>query len=215
MISGMVAWGLVGLAWAKNPCESEASQAENSAAIKEMFEASEADRPQRLTDAKVQERDEKRAEVMAKYDKKGWLCTPQDKWYAAWLMQQHDDIEVIARAYQLAVVAMKNDIDRGPWLVAYAFDHKRVLMGYRQSYGTQTRVDPVGRRCMIELEGDQTDADRANYGVPSLEQLYRGVLDANGFTGDAPTLERMKRHSLICPPLALSKKDQKRVQGIR
>lgn len=208
--------GLLGVALAKAPCATDASKAENTAEIKAMFDASEEDRLQRSADAEaVLARDEKRAKIMAKYDKKSWLCTPQDKWYAAWLMQQSDDIRVIERAYQLAIIAMKNNVDRGPWLVAYAFDHKRVLMGYRQSYGTQTRVDPVGRRCMIELEGDQTDADRAKYGVPSLEGLYRSVLDANGRTDDPPTLERMKRHSLICPPLAISKKDQKRVQGIR
>lgn len=199
-----------------NPCANDADTEENSAEIKAMYDAGEQDRAERSATAEgVLKRDEKRAKTMAKYDKKGWLCTPQDKWYAGWLLQQSDDIEVIERAYQLAVVSMKERVDRGAWLVAYAFDHKRVLQGYRQSYGTQTRVDPVGRRCLIELEGDVTDDDRRKYGVPMLRQIYRGVLDANGKTGEEPTEQRMKRHSLICEPLAISKKDQRRVQGVR
>ena len=212
MISMLI---LVGTSFA-NPCVKNDAREANSAEIEALYQAGEEDREKRTSEAEdVLKRDEKRAKQVVKLDKKGALCTPQDKWYAAWLMQQSDDLDVLERAYQLAINAMQNEVDRGPWLVAYSFDHKRVLQGYRQSFGTQTRVDPMGRRCLIELEGDKSDADRRKYGVPSLEKTYRWVLDANGKTNDPPTVQRMKRHSLICPPVALKKKDQRRVQSVR
>ena len=212
----MIGLLLVGSAFAGFSCDNEADRTENSAEIEALYQAGEEAREQRSATAEdVLKADDKRAKTIEKMDKKGKLCTPQDKWYAAWLLQQSDDMDVLERAYELAIDAMKANVDRGAWLVAYAFDHKRTVQGYRQSFGTQVRTDPAGRHCLIELEGDKTDDDRRKYGVPTTPQIYRWVLDMNGKTGEAPTLERMKRHSLICPPLAVRKKDRSRVQGVR
>ncbi|MBX2796906.1 MAG: hypothetical protein KTR31_04530 [Myxococcales bacterium] len=210
----MMLWlGISAAFAAPDVCADEALAQANSEEIKAMFEAGEEDRSVRSADAvSVLERDEKRAKVMMKYDKKAKLCTPQDKWYAAWMMQQSDDLEVLTRAYELAIEAMEGHADRGPWLVAFAFDHKRVAGGFRQSYATQTRVDAQGRTCLIHLEGDVTDEQRRQYGVETLQQVYRRVLDANGFSGDAPTEQRLKRNMLLCPPLAIKAKDRKRVR---
>ncbi len=207
---------LASVATAKSPCADEASQAENTAELKAWFEEGEARRAERAAgDKAVLKEDEKRAKLMTKYDAKGWLCTPQDKWYAAWMMQQHDKLEVIERSYELAVEAMEARVDRGPWLVAFAHDHKRTLAGYRQSYGTQTRRDRQGRLCLIELDGEISDRTRQQYGVMTLPERYRRVLDANGFANEEATELRMKRKQLICEPVAVNKKDQRRVDIVQ
>ena len=198
--------------FAGEPCADQASIAANSAELVDMYEAGEADRLQRSAEAlAVLDRDEKRAKLMMKYDKKGWLCTPQDKWYAAWLMQQSDKLEVLERAYELATEAQDAHVDRANWLVAFAFDHMRVASGHLQAFGTQTRVDAVGRNCLIELEGTTTDAQRELHGVPLLTEVYRSVLDANGYPDDAPTEQRLRRHELLCDPEPIRAKDVGRV----
>lgn len=202
----------VGLALAKDPCAAEDTTEQNSAYIQSLYDAGEEDRASRSSTAtSVLKRDEQRAREAVKLDRRGWLCTTTDKWNAAWLMQQSDQVEVLERAYELAVETMNERDPRGAWLVAFTFDHKRTAGGYRQAYGTRTRVDEMGRRCLVELEGDTTDAQRAQYGIEPLADIYRKVLDLNGFTDDAPTEQRMMRHSLICPPLAYDKRAQERV----
>ncbi len=187
---------------AKDVCADDAARTENSAHIQSLYDDSEAEREDRSAQAtSVLARDEQRIKELLKLDKKGLLCTPEDKWHAAWVMQQADDVDTLGRAYELAVETMEARLPRGPWLVAFSFDRKRTAKGYRQSYGTQTRVNDAGKRCLIELEGDITDEQRGQYGVPSLEKIYRQILDLNGLTQEAATVERMNRNMLFCPPV--------------
>ncbi len=37
--------------------------------------------------------------------------------------------------------------------------------------------------------------------MPSLEKIYRQILDLNGLTQEAATVERMNRNMLFCPPV--------------
>lgn len=211
MISALV-W-LAGAA-AAGPCDDDVAVGERSAEIKALYEAGESERLDRASEAKsVLARDEKRARQMLAYDKKGQLCTPDNKWYAAWLMTQADDGATLDRAHQLAQEAMEAHHPNGAWLVAFTFDLTRVFGGYRQSFGTQTRVNERNQRCLIHVDPEFTDAERVQYKQPALEQVYRQVLDANGFREDPPTLERVERRGLYCPPLAGTRKAQKRVRA--
>lgn len=183
-----------------------------SGLIQQVYDEGEAERTSRSDSAtSVLKRDEKRAKLMVKYHRKGWVCSPLEKWQAAWLMTQADDLETLELAYQLAIESMEGGEKRGPWLVAFTFDRKRTAGGYRQSYGSQTRVDGQGRRCLVEIEPDVSDADRAKYGHPPLADVYRRILDLNGFADDAPTLERVQRRGLYCPPEAQTRKAQRTV----
>ncbi|MCB9684606.1 MAG: hypothetical protein H6738_04590 [Alphaproteobacteria bacterium] len=170
--------------------------------VKQAFEDSEAQRDRRATDPEVQKADEQRTKAMAKLARKGELCTAEEKWQAAWIMMQADDVDTLELAYELAVETMEAHYGRGPWLVAYSFDRKRVANGYRQSYGTQTRIDSQGRRCLVEVEPDVTDEQRQKYGHPPIAEVYRKILDMNGFTDDQPTLDRVQRRGLYCEPQA-------------
>lgn len=200
----LLAWSTQALA--ADPCG-------YSGAILEAYEQGEAERADRSATAlSVLKRDERRAELMVSFDKKGRLCTADDKWHAAWLMMQSDELSVIERAHEIAVEAMNEGHPNGPWLVAFTFDRERVLGGYRQSYGSQTRINDRGQECLIEVESDITDEDRKSYGHPPLSEVYRTLLDHNGFSDDAPTFERLSLRGLYCPPLALSKRAQKKIR---
>ncbi|MEQ1503767.1 MAG: hypothetical protein ABMB14_16120 [Myxococcota bacterium] len=208
----MTTWLWVGVAWAGDPCADADAVTARSAEIQAVYDAGEAERVDRSADtSSVLKRDEARVKQMVAWDKKGELCTPDDQWHAAWVMTQADKMDTIERAYALAQATMDAFHPNGAWLVAYTFDLKRVRGGYRQSYGTQTRVNERNQRCLIEIEPDVTDAERAQYGQKPLADVYRSILDLNGFPTDEPTLDRVERRGLSCPAVALSKRDQRRI----
>jgi hypothetical protein len=203
-------WALT--AAAADPCSDPAAVAERSAIIQKTYEEGEAEKADRTASAaSVLERDEARVARMVKYDKAGELCTPTDKWNAAWIMTQADKPATLERAYAIAQEAMNAGVPNGNWLVAYTFDAKRVAGGYRQSYGTQTQTNERGQRCLVDIEPDVTDETRISYDQPPLADVYRRVLDSNGFTADAPTVDRMERRGLFCKPQARSKKAGRQV----
>lgn len=206
----MIAWLSVALA-ATDPCaEAPEVLTERSAAIKRIYDDSEAERDDRSTDAaSVLKRDEERVAELLRLDKRGELCTAEDKWYAAWVLQQADDLDTLERAYELAIATMEAHHKNGPWLVGFAFDRKRTASGYSQAYGTQTRVDSNQKRCLIELDPTMTDEKRVQYGHKPIAEMYRKVLDLNGYRDDEPTLERLQRRSLYCPPVAIERKGLK------
>jgi hypothetical protein len=199
-------------AFGKDPCADAVEAAAWTDEVKRLYEEGEAERDSRTDSAtSVLERDEARVKAVRKLDKKGRLCTIDDKWHAAWILTQADDIDTLERAYALAQETMEARHANGAWLVAFTFDLKRTSEGYRQSYGTQTRVNERNQRCLIEVEPDVTDQDRADYGTKPIADVYREVLDLNGYRDDPNTLDAVKRHGLYCGPLAISAKAQKRI----
>jgi len=206
----MIAW-LALSARAGDPCADADAVKERSAAIKQLYDDGEADRADRSSAASsVLARDEARVKSVLKYDKKGQLCAVEDKWYAAWIMTQSDSIDTLERAYQLAQDTMNERYANGPWLVAYTFDIKRVAAGYRQSYGSQTQVNERNQRCLVEVEPDVIDAQRATYRMRPIADEYRLVLDANGYRDDPPTLDALRTRGLYCPAQPLKSRDAKK-----
>jgi hypothetical protein len=205
----MIAW--MSLAFAADPCAEPAEVlAERSAAFKKIYDDSEAERADRSSDAaSVLKRDEERVAELLKADKRGELCTVDDKWYAAWVLEQADEFETLERAYALALETMEGHHKNGPWLVAFTFDRKRTAAGFPQSYGTQTRVDANNKRCLIHVDPATTDEERAKYGQKPIADFYRKVLDANGYPDDEATLDRLNRRSLYCEPVAVTRKGLK------
>lgn len=193
-------------------CADSAGVEARSAAIKAIYDEGQAEAADRTSGAaSVLKRDEQRVKKILGYDSRGELCTAQDKWYAAWILVQADSVERIERAYELAVETMEAHHANGPWLVAFTFDLKRTREGFHQAYGTQTRVNERNQRCLIFVEPDVTDEDRAKYGVRPIVQTYDDILDRNGFGADSPTLESVERRGLYCEPNATRERDDKRI----
>ncbi|MBX2796904.1 MAG: hypothetical protein KTR31_04520 [Myxococcales bacterium] len=182
-----------------DPCADEGSIATNSERIAALYEASTADADAlRQGDGGAASRAKKRAKTFLEYHSWGQLCTAQDKWHAAWVLLQVDNQKVLDRAGTLAAEALAEHAERGLWLSAYSVDRRRVAGGTRQTFGTQTVLDAEGRLCLVELDGNTTDAKRAEYEVPSLQEIVREVLDANDRTRDKPTMKRLYKRKLVC-----------------
>ncbi|MEQ1570853.1 MAG: hypothetical protein ABMA64_34810 [Myxococcota bacterium] len=202
----------VSMAFAADPCSDPAQVAAVTAEVTRLYDEGEADKADRsATATSVLARDEARVKDVQKLDRKGELCAVEDKWRAAWIMTQSDDLDVLERAYALAEETMNAHYANGAWLVAFTFDLKRTAGGFRQSYGSQTRVNERSQICLIEVEPDVTDAERAAFGQRPIAEVYRSVLDQNGFQKDPATLETVKKRGLYCPPVAISRSAQKKV----
>lgn len=210
----MIFWFNVAFAGASDPCfDAEAAKA-RSAEIQALYDEHESDSNRALRakgDPGVLAADEKRIKVIESYDKKGALCTSDDKWVASWILVQGDTLARSERAYELALETMESHNARGPWLVGFTFDLKRTRGGYRQSYGTQTRVNERNQRCLIEVEPEVTDEDRAKYGIRPISAAAREILDMNGWPDDEPTIENLARRGLYCKPLAVNVRDRTRI----
>ncbi len=193
------------VAVAKNPCTDPQLVEQQAAVLQNLYDDYESAREDRtaseLLSDEARKADRRRVKTVVKLDAKDRLCTGQDKWYAAWVMQSSTKFEDLQRSYALATESMEERVPRGAWLTAYAYDRMRTADGYRQSFGTQTRVDKENRRCLIELDGTVDNAKRQAYGVPPLGSIYRRILDVNGFEEDPPTEARLRRRSLMCDPV--------------
>lgn len=200
---------LVSQAFAGDPCAVPSDMlAQRSAEIMRIYDEGEAEAADRTAAAtSVLERDLARVDAMEKIDNKGWLCSPSDKWHAAWVLLRADELSTIQRGRNLAIETMDAHEPRGAWLVAFAHDRVQVIQGRKQTYGSQTSENNEGKQCLIQIDDQATDADRVKYGHPTLEQRYRQILDRAGFKSDAPTLDRVQRRGLYCaPPQPLKKK---------
>lgn len=210
---------LAGLALAKNPCADPRTAETASAAMKNLYDDYESAREDRssssaLLSDEVRKADRRRVGEVVKLDKQDRLCTGQDKWYAAWIMQSATSLDQLERSYELALEAMEERVPRGAWLTAYAYDRMRTADGYRQAFGTQTRIDGSNRRCLVELDGSVDDDKRQSYGVPPLGALYRQVLDVNGHDRVKPTEAQVREHNLMCNPIAIAdRKSIRRAPG--
>jgi len=202
------------LAVAKNPCTDADLVEQQTAVLENLYADYEDAREDRLSTPLLSDEavkaDKRRVKEVKRFDKKDRLCTGKHKWIAAWILQSSSKLEDLERSYELAKQSMEERVPRGAWLTAYTYDRMRTADGYKQAFGTQTRVDKQNRRCLIELDGSVDDEKRQAYGVPPLTSIYRGVLDVNGFDSDPPTALRMEQRSLLCEPVASFDPDTKR-----
>jgi hypothetical protein len=193
---------LASQAFAGDPCtEAPDVLAERSAEILRIYDEGEAEAADRTATAtSVLDRDLDRVDQMDKLVDKGWACSSSDKWHAAWVLLRADELTTVQRGRDLAIQTMEAREPRGAWLVAFAHDRVQILQGRKQTYGSQTSENREGKQCLVEIDDQATDADRVKYGHPTLEQRYRQILDRAGYTSDAPTLDRVQRRGLYCPP---------------
>lgn len=191
---------------AAEPCADPARADADAAQLHAWYEISESLRePRAAGDRKVLVADEERAAEVWRLDAAGRLCTPVAKWEAAWLLTQADGLDRLERAHQLAIEAMKARAPRSAWLTAFTFDLMRTAQGNPQRYATQRTRTPTGKVCVVRNEEGVSDEERAKYGLPPFADTWREVLDASGFTADAPTVERLDVRDLICEPVPAKK----------
>ena len=152
------------------------------------------------------ERDAKRVEEVHTFFENGFLCTPEDKFNAAWVLRHSSNSDHLKLALEQATAAMNAHVPRAAWLTAIVFDRHQVYSGQPQRYGSMLGT-PEGKLCLYAIDESTTDEDRAVYGMPPIETQLTKVLQANGIREEA-TLREVKRRGLICP--AVHRKGKRR-----
>jgi len=142
---------------------------------------------------------EKNGKEVLKLEKKGALCTHDDRFWGAMVMLQTTNEEAAARAYGLSKALVEGRYARGAWAAAVAYDRWAIAFGNLQSYGTQTRWDGT-KQCLYWVDPKFTDEQRKAYGQPPLKEVIEGVLKTNGRAGDEPTVQRLKHLDMWCKP---------------
>ncbi len=198
MTTLMLALVLVSSAMAKDPC---ADQGAVDAAAAELLENYTTDRvdhegAERPTD--LAKRDKDRLKTVAKLVDKGLAgCTADAAMHAAWVMQRSKEAGQLEAAYKLAQKAMEASVQNGAYLAAVTYDLHQVSRGAKQRYATQM-ASMNGKHCIYPVATDSTDAERAQYGLPTLEEAFRRLLNANGMEQDQPTAEIIELRGLWC-----------------
>jgi hypothetical protein len=92
---------------------------------------------------------------------------PIDSYHAAWLLNHGDTPDDAYEAHELARAAALDGYAPARWLAAAAYDRWCMYRGLPQKYGTQ--IVPDGERYRLwDLDGETTDAERAQWDVPPL-----------------------------------------------
>jgi hypothetical protein len=114
---------------------------------------------------------ERRARLRAVIES-GGLSGPEDYYHAAWILNHGEAPEEIWQAHLLAKEAAESGLRRARWLTAATYDRWLMYQGRPQKYGTQ--IVPDGRRQRVwDVEPATTDAERAEWDVPSLAEMER------------------------------------------
>jgi len=191
----LIAVVLASLALAGDVCADEAKAAEAEAELQALWEADQRDHEEGVD--KLDKLDAKRAKEGAKYVKAGRVCTPKARYFAAALMARSRDADALMQSYELAKAAMMDGVEGAAWRTAVSYDLWQVSRGLEQRYASQM-VSQGGRVCLYPVMADSTDAERVQYGLPTLVDAYRRVLDANGFTREAATEASVGGKQLFC-----------------
>ncbi len=190
---------------AKNPCASRDTdaRAQVSSELLTMYKQETNDTRNRVPDKARLDRE--REQVAKRYADKGWLCTSRDRFHAAWVMRNSEDIDTLTDSFNLAKEAMEKRVPRAPWLVAYLYDRRHVFMGRLQRYGSMSGMHR-GRACLFDVAQDATDAERAQYDMPPIGDQYKRILTASGQTKGPFTWRELHRRGLICPAKSAPKR---------
>jgi hypothetical protein len=116
---------------------------------------------------------------------RGEIVTAEDKFHAAMILQ-HTQLrfcggelasaspENYYLAYQLASESLRMGHEEARGLVPAALDRYLLYTEGQQKYGTQRTVDPkTGRETLAPVDPGTTDEERAEFGLPPLEELRR------------------------------------------
>jgi hypothetical protein len=121
---------------------------------------------------------QRRVEVLGFLEQR--LVTSSEALYqAAVIFQNGGTSEFYKLAHQLAERAMELGSLKARWIYAAAMDRYLLSNGKLQKFGTQMVQTIDGRRSLQPVEPTTTDEERLKYGVPSLVELERRVLEWN------------------------------------
>lgn len=110
----------------------------------------------------------------------GRVVTPQDRFFAAAILNTSDELSEIELAREMALSSAEDGFLRALPLAAESIDHALLKRGLPQKYGTQIVWEPVvGRWSLWDLDPRVTDAERRSMGIPPLEETRASLAELN------------------------------------
>ena len=97
------------------------------------------------------------------------LGEAEDYFHAAMIFQHGESLEDVWQAHHLTAKAASLGYEPAQWLTAAALDRWLMYQGKLQTYGTQFVPDGKAYR-LWDVDPTTTDADRAAWNVPSLQE---------------------------------------------
>jgi hypothetical protein len=135
--------------------------------------------------SKVDWHDDDRVQLVLEFLAKGTVQTPEDKYYAA-LILQHTPLDscegrIVAKspynfllAHYLAKQSFESGYKSAGILVAQTMDRYLSYTVGHQKYGTNRVYDQTtGKEELVPIDRSVPDSERAVYGVPPLAQLLK------------------------------------------
>ena len=117
-------------------------------------------------------RDAERRQRLEGIVESGGLKEPEDYYHAAWILNHGESVEEIWQAHILAKKAAELGFRHARWLAAATYDRWLMYQGKPQKYGTQ--IVPDGKKQRVwDVESATSDAERAEWDVPSLAEMER------------------------------------------
>jgi hypothetical protein len=134
-------------------------------------------------DPKIAQRHAERGAAVREMVEAGEVKKGTDKFHAAVLLVETDDLELLKMSEQLAFEAAAEGVDLARRVAAEAIDKQLVKRRLPQRYGTQYEWVHVLRAWRLyPIDPLTTDADRAAMGVPPLAEIRRGEARLNEAT---------------------------------
>ena len=120
----------------------------------------------------MRKRDAERRRRLQSIVGSGGLKEPEDYYRSAWILNHGESVEEIWQAHTLAKRAAELRFRQARWLAAASYDRWLMYQGKPQKYGTQ--IVPDGKRQRVwDVEPATSDAERAEWDVPSLAEMNR------------------------------------------
>jgi hypothetical protein len=163
---------------------SDAGESPASAELRVMFEEDQTARASLPKEPMEMDDNDRRRRVMELLAR-GEVVTAEDKFHAAMILQHthlrfcggelaSSSPENYYLAYRLASESLSMGFEDARGLVAATLDRYLLYTEGQQKYGTQRTVDPKsGKEVLAPVDPGTTDEERAEYGVPPLEELRR------------------------------------------
>lgn len=98
--------------------------------------------------------------------------TKKSRYQAAMILQHSDELDDIALAHELARTSAEAGYAPARWLAAASLDRWLMYQGKPQKFGTNIVPDGIRQR-VWDVDPTTTDADRAQWDVPTLAEMQR------------------------------------------
>ncbi len=148
-----------------------------------IYTQDQADRKGKINIGHMQEHDRIRRQRVEELLTAGSIQTAEDYFHAAMVFQHGEQLDDYWKAHELALKAAELGHGTGRWLAAASYDRWLMQQGKPQKYGTQYTRQNSDLFTLYEIDPTTTDAERAEWNVPSLAEAQQQTAEINKLYG--------------------------------